>query len=797
MIKKAFLLLSLLFPVSLMAQLGVGSWQVYPTFQNVDKLLETPDKVYCLSAGSLMSYDMDKNETYNYGVNNILTEVGIKNIYYNPDGKYLLVVYNSAGMDVIYDNGKMISLPDIKDAIMNTVSVINDVAFAPGKIIVATNFGLVIYDDKKMEVKQTGNYGRNITVVGATDQYIAAYNAQDKVMWLIKMGDKINNTDKFITLADGIFSNKAYSLTGLKDCTFVIETDYYQQRRPCLISYDFTTNSLGSQVFLDVVSKDSKPSKNGHYFYGDDKIVSIDNDSNVSAVMLPAVLQKQNVAYWDDPSRLWCGDGTGIAQYSISDGQITVLNDRIKGDALVCTKVGRITVSPSGKIYVSHNSFSNNHLADWPSNVDSYINVIENGNIYDVTPYDENGKTLLNSTAQIQEDLNDPSTYYIGSIYNGIYKVKDGKIVNIFDKSNSTLVPLYGNDYRILALDYDRDGNLWVGRWWSTLNPSCHIHRVGAQALKKDNTAVGDWNKMSMTITESGGSDLAMVVCKKSNAVIYSYKWSKGLAFMNTKGTLSTSDDVPFRLITKFTDQDGKTIDFTTTQEIAALFEDSRGRVWVGHEQGIFMIPNPEDFDKADFRIQRIKVPRNDGSNFADYLLDAENVLCIAEDGIGRKWIGTLTSGAYLVNENGTEILEHFTPDNSMLTTNTIYAVGCDPNSNSVYFGTVDGLFRYNSDSAPGASDYSDVYAYPNPVRPEYTGWITVKGLMDDSLVKIADAAGNVFHQGRSNGGIFVWDGCDASGNRVKTGVYYVFASQGGSEGTSSSAAVTKILVVN
>ncbi|MDE7135926.1 MAG: hypothetical protein K2N91_04790, partial [Muribaculaceae bacterium] len=209
MIKKAFLLLSLLFPVSLMAQLGVGSWQVYPTFQNVDKLLETPDKVYCLSAGSLMSYDMDKNETYNYGVNNILTEVGIKNIYYNPDGKYLLVVYNSAGMDVIYDNGKMISLPDIKDAIMNTVSVINDVAFAPGKIIVATNFGLVIYDDKKMEVKQTGNYGRNITVVGATDQYIAAYNAQDKVMWLIKMGDKINNTDKFITLADGIFSNKA------------------------------------------------------------------------------------------------------------------------------------------------------------------------------------------------------------------------------------------------------------------------------------------------------------------------------------------------------------------------------------------------------------------------------------------------------------------------------------------------------------------------------------------------------------------------------------------------------------
>lgn len=95
---------------------------------------------------------------------------------------------------------------------------------------------------------------------------------------------------------------------------------------------------------------------------------------------------------------------------------------------------------------------------------------------------------------------------------------------------------------------------------------------------------------------------------------------------------------------------------------------------------------------------------------------------------------------------------------------------------------------------APASDDYSDVYAYPNPVRPEYNGWITIAGLMDDSLVKIADAAGNVFFQGTSQGGMITWDGCDASGNRVKTGVYYVFASQNG-DGTSSGA-VTKIVVV-
>ena len=120
----------------------------------------------------------------------------------------------------------------------------------------------------------------------------------------------------------------------------------------------------------------------------------------------------------------------------------------------------------------------------------------------------------------------------------------------------------------------------------------------------------------------------------------------------------------------------------------------------------------------------------------------------------------------------------------------------CDPNSNSVFIGTDVGLVEYSSTTAPASADYSNVYAYPNPVRPEYTGWITIKGLMDNSLVKIADAAGNVFYSTVSEGGMVTWDGCNADGQRVKSGVYYVFASQN-EEGGSSSSAVTKILVVN
>lgn len=794
MIKKSLFLLSLLLPLSLMAQLGVGSWQAYPTFQNVDQLIETPNKIYCLSAGSLQSYDMDTDESYSYGVNNVLTEIGIKKIYYNPAGKYLLVVYNSAGMDVLYDNGKMISLPDIKDAVLNTTPVINDVAFAPGKIIVATNFGLVIYDDNKMEVAQTGNYGKNVQSVGASDEYIVAISNTESHVWLIKMGERINNNDKFLKSGFSSLNGSAYSITGLKGSTFLIETTQQSQRRPVVYTYDFKLNKFMPDMMLDVVSKGVSPSKNGYYAFGDDKFVAVDADLNIKSVQLPFQLQKQVVAYWDDDSRLWAGDASGIGQYSIAGDQVSVLHDKIKGDNLTCVKVGYLHASPTGKIYISHSGFNECHADDWSSNanVPSYINIIHGGNIIDATPYDDNGKPILTSTFRVLEDPNDPDAFFVGASNNGLYKIKNNKVVCIYDETNSTIQKLYNPRYLMQDISFDGQGNLLTAN--RSAGPTINI--VKADALKKATTAKADWSTWPVAQVGNGDISMSMTACKKSNTVAYSYKWSKGLYFIDTKGTAQTSDDV-VRYISSFIDQDGKQLDFSNIREIRAIFEDSAGRLWIGYEQGVFIIPNPADFNNSNFRIQRIKVPRNDGTNYADYLLEGENVLCIAEDGIGHKWIGTQNSGAYLVNENGTEIIEHYNPDNSLLTVNTIYGIACDPASNAVYFGTVDGLFRYNSDSAPGAADYSEVYAYPNPVRPEYTGWITVKGLMDDSLVKIADAAGNVFHQGKSNGGLFIWDGCDSSGNRVKTGVYYVLASQGGNEGTSSSAAVTKILVVN
>ena len=95
-------------------------------------------------------------------------------------------------------------------------------------------------------------------------------------------------------------------------------------------------------------------------------------------------------------------------------------------------------------------------------------------------------------------------------------------------------------------------------------------------------------------------------------------------------------------------------------------------------------------------------------------------------------------------------------------------------------------------EATEGSESYSEVYAYPNPVRPQYGDKVTITGLMSDSNVKITDVAGHLVYQGKSLGGQLTWNCRSYRGERVASGVYLVLAAT--PEGKES--VVTKIVVV-
>jgi len=146
------------------------------------------------------------------------------------------------------------------------------------------------------------------------------------------------------------------------------------------------------------------------------------------------------------------------------------------------------------------------------------------------------------------------------------------------------------------------------------------------------------------------------------------------------------------------------------------------------------------------------------------------------------------------VSADGSEIIKHFDNSNSPLPSDQVYNVCYIPSTNSVMMVTPSGVVEYYMDVTPSEGDYSNVYAYPNPVEPDFTGMITINGLMSNSNVVITNGEGTVVKTMTSNGGIALWDGCDDNGNRVKTGYYNVYASQG--ETTTTGDPLLKIAII-
>ena len=195
-----------------------------------------------------------------------------------------------------------------------------------------------------------------------------------------------------------------------------------------------------------------------------------------------------------------------------------------------------------------------------------------------------------------------------------------------------------------------------------------------------------------------------------------------------------------------------------------------------------------------DFCFTQVKVPRDDGSGLADYLMNGVSVECIAIDGGNRKWVGTTDNGVYLLSADGLKTVEHFTIENSPLISNEINDIAIDGETGEVFIATTKGLCSYRGNATDPATSMSssNLKVFPNPVREDYLGDVHITGLMYNSNVKIVSAAGKLVAEGTSVGGEFSWDCCQKNGRRVNSGIYYALCT----DEDGKKGAVAKILIV-
>lgn len=408
------------------------------------------------------------------------------------------------------------------------------------------------------------------------------------------------------------------------------------------------------------------------------------------------------------------------------------------------------------------------------------IQVLENDewNIY------QDDMTLPNDVSYLDVmslavDPSDPDHVYAGNIHCGLLEFENGKFVHNYTCTNSPLLSAVKSRYNYVRVDglfFDSDKTLYM------FNEETEYPFV-------ELTSDDEWNKYNFSSLLYNGTGLAFlrnpIIDSRGYIWFVNNNWQKPALFCFQP---------EYSAMTEFStlvNQNGTTISATA---MSCVVEDGDGNMWVGTNAGLLELTTTQMSDNSLGFTQFI-VPRDDDSGYGDYLLNGIDITAIAIDGAGRKWVGTNGNGVYLISEDNMTQEQHFLADDTPLLSNNIESIAIDGATGEVFFGTDNGLCSYTSDATTPSEemDKDNVYAYPNPVKPNYTGVITIVGLSLDADVKIVTVNGSLVAEGRSNGGTFTWDGCDLDGKRVASGVYFVqTATSTGDKGTVCKVAVIR-----
>lgn len=373
------------------------------------------------------------------------------------------------------------------------------------------------------------------------------------------------------------------------------------------------------------------------------------------------------------------------------------------------------------------------------------------------------------------------SKHLMAGMSAGLFEFYDGELINYYNSENSPIyfIPdLIGhvNYQMVTSLYYDTNGDLYIANSGSEKCPIL--------ILDSNN----NWKTIDKFTGINNSSNMKFLKINPNNKLwVYTDYWNTPAVY-----SYDFSSDKLCEY-SNYVNQDGTAPSGYIICQSAE--EDIDGNIWVGFNLGLYLITEQYNMDNPEKGFYQIKVPRNDGTNLADYLMYGVDITAIAIDKANRKWIGTNGNGIYVISADNMVQEKHINTLNSPLLSDIIQYITIDDNTGRVYIGTDKGLCSYQSEvtQTNEEMDTDNVWVYPNPVTPDYKGMITVTGLSYNSDVKITSSNGTLVAQGRSTGGSFSWDGNDLKGKRVASGVYMVHtAKSDGSKGT-----VCKFAIVN
>lgn len=762
--RKLLILFGLLFLIHPVTAQNNQLWTGYFSYNEVKDLSQSSTRFFAASENALFSKNLQTNVLKTTNTIDGLSGQTITAIYHSPNLNKTLIGYDNGLIIIVNEqDGTTLNVVDIiNKQLPPQLKKVNHFSEFEGIIYISCDFGIVQYNLATMGFGDTYFIGTGIAEISISqtavfNNYIYAATANQGIKRADINNPNLIDATQWSTIVSGNYAGITTFGAELVALSTNGQVSRFNGNTFSFVASVANATDIRSSADYLVITTPSKV-----YLYNINLANTIQVDSNQIIDFTPQFTCATVIG-----STLFIGTANdGVFTTSVTS---PTTFENIKPDGPQRNNVFSINAE-SASTWVTYGDYTGDYNP-YPLSKYGISRYTDQGwiNISYADFKPSNGE--VSDLVRVTVNPSNPSQVYVSSFFNGLLKVENDEIVEIYNETNSTLESIFANDpptdnIRIEQSAFDRQGNLWMTNG---------IVENGLKVM----LANGSWQEYSLDgiLNDVFEDRQGRLVIDRNNTKWF-VTYANGVVGFNENGNV-------FRKITMGSDSGNLPI-----EDARSIAIDNRNQLWIGTRKGLRVLPSVDRFlADGNLTTNAIIILEED---VAQELLYEQFITDIAVDGANNKWIGTADAGVFMVSPNGQETKFIFNVNNSPLPSNVINDIEINGTTGEVFIATNKGMVSFKGTSTTAVDDLSNVIVYPNPVRPEFVGTVKITGLLNRAIIKITDIAGNLVHETTAEGGTIEWDTTAFGKYRVASGVYMIFISS--ADGVETK--VKKVMII-